>query len=102
MKTPHDRKAILMNDENKTQLIMFILVERKSDVYADILNRCVNYVNRLENYQLSRKSDGMTVYAGSEMDLFYFQKEADTRTVFHCINISKIMTENTSIVVRSS
>ena len=83
------------NDKNKTQLIMPLLEQWKTDTYAaKLVDRSIYYVKGENVYRLAC-DDGMTVSEYPEEVLFSSQEEADTRIV---LNISASLPESRNII----
>jgi len=93
-----DFKTFLCNDDNKTQLIKFLLTQWKSDKYARrLFGRKVLFVAEFECYCL-QSFDGISTTATVVESLCSSQEEADTRIILHCQHIDNTI-ESTDIPI---
>jgi len=88
---PKDFKLFLCNDENKTQLMVFLLSQWKLDSYAKrLFGRKFFFVCRTECWCLE-SADGITTSSTLVKALCSTQEEAYTRIVLHCQYADKLL-----------
>jgi len=98
---PQDFKAFMSNDDNKRQLIRFLLTEWQSNAYASRFHgRSIFFVREEECFCL-HSSDGVTTSSAIVRSLCSEQEEADTRIMLHCHHAVRTSTGPVPITVRS-
>ena len=101
MKTPKDWKEFLRNEENKKQLIRFILTEWEKDQYSQKLYNREIYFGCDNMCFLLSNSDGQSTDSMPVNCLFNRQEEADTLLILHSLNADSEENEDMDIIVRS-
>ena len=100
-KLPRDFASFMLNAENKTQLIRFLLTEWQLPEYAQCLcSRTIFFVCEEMCYSL-HSDDGCSTTVTVVDRLCSSQEEADTRIILHCPFAAESMSADGSIVVRS-
>jgi len=100
-KVPRDFASFMLNAENKTQLIRFLLAEWQLPEYAQCLHgRTIFFVCEEMCYSL-HSADGCSTVVSVVDQLCSSQEEADTRIILHCLFAAESMSGDGSIVVRS-
>ena len=89
-KLPREWKNYLSFDENKTNLMQFILGEWESDSYAHLLKGKKIFFVCEKNCTLLSSENGRDTDIQPINELVCDQEEADTRIILHCMYISKI------------
>ena len=100
---PSNWHQFLSNDENKTQLIQFILQEWSSNKYhSKLQGRRIFYVCGKDCFFITANDDDDNIQKRLIADLCSSQEEADTRIILHMLNIIKKESDKKiPIIIRS-
>ena len=100
-KVPRNWGDFMTNEDNKIQLIQFLLKDWKNSKFASRLkNKNIYYVNGPTCTRLT-SADGLFVEYEEVEELFSTHEEADTKIILHMIHISLNTPTNETIIVRS-